>query len=637
MMRDPVSMLLRLLRSFTRSPASAVELVPPGDLPPDADPGLVGAIRAAQAALARDVTHAAGLLARASARRPGDALAHAMHGVFLEHAGETAAAESAFAAARQAEAGKPVEATVAHHFFARGIHHLNAGQLGPAEWCLQLAHRLLPHAAAPLEMLGLTGYLSGDTGAARAHFDRALERASAGERGALEINRLIDTLPQVGLSSAALGDARAWFEAELDRLLGAPPTISDPLAVIHRTPFFLAFQGRDDRSASARIAELFLRSSPGLGYAAPSATARTRRAGDRLSVGFVSGYLGRHSVGILYRDLARLVIEGGRFEALLFAYGDGVDARLQAAAEARGAFVPLGKTLPEARACIEARAPDVLLYTDVGMHPFFYFLAFSRLAPVQALLIGHPCTSGIPAMDYFLSNVFQDGEGAQAHYTERLVRLPQIAVYVERTPHPAEPLSRAALGWREDIRYYVCPMMLQKLHPDFDRALAAILRRDPRGEVVLLADAARPLWQRHLEKRFAHTMPDVAHRVVFRPFAPKHEFVSILLAADCVLDPFHFTGGVTSYVAASLGVPLVTLPGEFLRSRVTAGIYWQAGVTDCIARSPEHFVELALGFAGDRSAREAFRSKIVAAHPALFATRGAVHQLEDWIAAATRA
>ncbi len=625
-------MLLRVLRSFARPPASAVELVPSADLPPDADPALVGAIRAAHAALARDVTHATGLVARVSARRPGDALAHALHGVFLERAGETAAAESAFAAARQAEAGKAVETTVGHHFFARGIHHLNSGRHVPAEWCLQLAHRLLPHAAAPLEMLGLTGYLSGDTSAARAHFDRALERASAAERGALEINRLIDTLPQVGLSSAALGEARAWFEAELDRLLGAPPTIPDPLAAIHRTPFFLCFQGRNDRSANARIADLFLRSSPGLGYVAPGAAARARHSGGRLTVGFVSAFLGRHSVGVLYRDLARLVIERERFETLVFAYGDDVDAQLRAAAEARGAFVPLGKTLQEARARIEARTPDVLLYTDVGMHPFLYFLAFSRLARVQALLIGHPCTSGIPALDYFISNVFQDGEGAQAHYTERLVRLPQIAVYVERTPPSAEPLSRAALGWSHDTRYYVCPMMLQKLHPDFDGALAALLRRDPRGQVVLIADAARPLWQRHLEERFARTMPDVAHRIDFRPFAPKQEFLSILLAADCVLDPFHFTGGVTSYIALSLGVPLVTLPGEFLRSRVTEGIYRQAGITDCIARSPEHFVELALGFAADPAARAAFRSRIVAAHPALFANRAAVDILGDWIA-----
>jgi predicted O-linked N-acetylglucosamine transferase (SPINDLY family) len=353
-------------------------------------------------------------------------------------------------------------------------------------------------------------------------------------------------------------------------------------------------------------------------------------------VGFVSAYLGRHSVGVWYRDLVRLVVEGERFETIVFAGDEQVDAGLRAAAEARGAFVPLGKTLAEARARIEARAPDVLLYTDVGMHPLPYFLAFSRLAPVQALLIGHPCTSGIPGLDFFLSNVYQDGPDAQSHYTERLVRLPEIAVHVERTTSPEVPLARPALGWDEEMRYYVCPMLLQKLHPDFDDALAGILRRDPRGEVVLFADAERPNWQKRLEQRFAMTVPDVAERIVFRPFAPTREFLSILLAADCVLDPFHFSGGVTSYIALSLGVPLVTLPGELFRSRMTAGMYERAGVTDCIARSPEHFVELALAFAADPAARASFRARIVAAHPVLFATRGAVTVVEDWIATAGR-
>jgi predicted O-linked N-acetylglucosamine transferase (SPINDLY family) len=66
-------------------------------------------------------------------------------------------------------------------------------------------------------------------------------------------------------------------------------------------------------------------------------------------------------------------------------------------------------------------------------------------------------------------------------------------------------------------------------------------------------------------------------------------------------------------------------------------MYRQAGVTDCIARSPEHYVELALAFAADPGRRAAFRSRIVAAHPTLFATRGAVKILEDWIAEAGEA
>jgi predicted O-linked N-acetylglucosamine transferase (SPINDLY family) len=627
-------MLLRLLRSFAGGPAAAVELVPPVDLPGEADPAIVRALREAHVALARDATRAAAVLARTSGRHPHDALAYALHGAFLERAGDEEAAQRAFAAAQEADAGRDLHARVGYHFFARGIQYLNEFDHGSAERCLQLARRLMPKSAAPLEMLAFKGYLSGDVSAARAWYDRALEVATDAERGALEINRLIDTLPQVGDSSEELAVARTWFEAELDRLLAHPPIVHDPIHAVHRAPFFLGYQGLSDRATNARLAELFLRACPGLGYQSPGAAERAPRAGGKLTVGFVSGHLGRHSVGVWYRELVRTLIESDRFETVLFAYGEIVDTRLKETAESREAFVSLGDTLEEARAAIEARAPDVLIFVDLFLHTFLYFLGFSRLAPVQALLIGHPCTSGVPEIDYFVSNVFQESEQGQEHYSEQLVRLPKIVVHVPPSAPPAEPLSRAELGWLEDTRYYVCPMLLQKMHPDFDDALAGILRRDPQGQVVLFADKTHPLWQLQLEERFVRIMPDVAGRIGFRPFAPTTEFLSILLAADCVLDTFHFSGGVTSYVVISLGLPLITLPGELFRSRMTAGMYWQAGVTDCIARSPEDYVELAVAFAADPVARAAYRARILAARPKLFETSDAVDVLGDWIASA---
>jgi predicted O-linked N-acetylglucosamine transferase (SPINDLY family) len=186
-------------------------------------------------------------------------------------------------------------------------------------------------------------------------------------------------------------------------------------------------------------------------------------------------------------------------------------------------------------------------------------------------------------------------------------------------------------------RYYVCPMMLQKMHPDFDRALAAILRRDPDAEVLLFADARCALWQTQLEARFAATMPEVAERIVFRPYAARDAFHSILMAADCVLDPFHFSGGVTTYIALSLGVPVVTLPGALFRSRMTAGIYAQAGIDSLTARDPAHYVELALALARDPSRRAAEGARIVAAHSRIFGVAAAVDDFAGWLDTAMRA
>ncbi len=618
--------MLRRLFRFARAgaPRVAADFFHAGDLPLPATPKVRDALLGACASVANgDLDAARKSLLRACAATPELALAHALLGAVQERM--AGSADAAYAAARRADTG----GALAVHLLNRGRHYLNEGSARQAERCLILAHRLSPLAAAPLEMLGFSGYVSGDVIAGRAWYDRALEAAAPEERGAIAINRLINTIPQIATSAPALTEARAAFEHDLDGLLADPPHIADPLAAINRTPFYLCYQGANDRESHARLAALLLRCSPSLAYVAAHVVTPAGDGSRKLRIGFASANLGRHSVGAWYGEMVRLIFESERFEVTLLTWESELAPRMQVAAGAR--HWQLEMNLESARARIESARLDMLIYTDVAMHPFPWLLAFSRLAPVQAILVGHPATSGIPALDWFVSNAHQDLPGAQSHYSEKLVRLPRIAVYVEQPTPPTQALSRAQLGMDEDTRYYLCPMMLQKIHPDFDWALAEILRRDPAAEIMLFADRARPLWQRQLEARFAHTVPESARRITFRPFAARDEFMSLLLASDAVLDTFHFSGGVTSYIALSLGVPVITLPDDQFRSRMTAGMLAQAGVADCVAHTREGYDELALRFAREPGLRADFACRIHAAHASLFATADAVDMLADWI------
>ena len=601
------------------------------DLPPGANRAAHADLVAACALVADGRGEQAVQALQRQSRSGSDPTPTALLAFLLEALGRGDAAAAGYRAARLHD-GAPA---LALHLVNRGREYLNRNAPDLAVPCLQLAARLQPDAALPLEMLGFAGYLSGDVAAAGRWYDQAMARAAASERGALALNRLINTIPQIAASGADFKAARAAFETELQRLLADPPRIDDPLAAINRTAFFLAYQGQDDRATLEALARLFLKACPGLAQVAAHARDGAAVSGRRPRVGVVSMNLGRHSVGAWYRDYVRLLFESDAVEISLFTYGGAVDDALRQAAERHGTHAHIGPGLDQARARIAAARLDLLIHTDVAMHPFMYFLAFSRLAPRQALLVGHPATSGIPAIDYFLSNVHQDSATAQAHYSERLVRLPLIGVQVRKTTPPARPLSRADLGLADGVRYYVCPMMLQKMHPDFDWALGEILRRDTEGEVLLFTDPARGLWQTQLEARLTRTLGRAASRVTFRPFAAQDEFLSLLLAADCVLDPFHFSGGVTTYAVLSLACPLVTLPGEFFRGRMSAGILAQAGVDAGVATSPEHYVELALRFAHQPALRQTLRERIIAAHAALFETSNAVSVLQDWIAAVT--
>src|SRR4029077_3651576 len=85
--------------------------------------------------------------------------------------------------------------------------------------------------------------------------------------------------------------------------------------------------------------------------------------------------------------------------------------------------VRLPADLERARSAIAALELDVLFYQDIGMETFTYFLAFSRLAPVQCTFFGHPDTTGIANMDYFVSSTLFEPADGPAHYSEELVAL----------------------------------------------------------------------------------------------------------------------------------------------------------------------------------------------------------------------
>jgi predicted O-linked N-acetylglucosamine transferase (SPINDLY family) len=66
--------------------------------------------------------------------------------------------------------------------------------------------------------------------------------------------------------------------------------------------------------------------------------------------------------------------------------------------------VTLSKNIFNAQRIIAREEMDLLFYTDIGMDPETYFLSFARLAPVQCVTWGHPDTTGVPNVDYFLSS-----------------------------------------------------------------------------------------------------------------------------------------------------------------------------------------------------------------------------------------
>ncbi|HEX9702203.1 MAG TPA: hypothetical protein VGA19_05080, partial [Rhodospirillales bacterium] len=415
--------------------------------------------------------------------------------------------------------------------------------------------------------------------------------------------------------------------------------IADPLAEVGVTGFELAYHGLPDRKIQEAIAAMYLAACPGLAWTAPHCKRRKRKPAKagRLKVGFVSALLRRnHTIGKLNQGILEN-LSRRRFEVVLFRprpLAKERDEMLDALADRA---VDLPPTLEAARQAVAAEALDVIYYPEIGMWPNTYFLAFARLAPVQVTTWGHPDTTGVPNVDYFLSPAAAEPADADGHYSERLVRFRDLITCYRRPAPPADPPDRQALGLPADGRLYVCPQTLFKFHPSFDPVLGDILGRDPAGIVVLIGPPAGSQQQALLHARFRRAFPEAADRVVFLPPMPFEKYLGLLMLADAVLDLPTFSGGNSSLEAFAMGVPVVTWPGDFMRGRVTLACYRQMGIDDLVAGDAEEYVGLALRLAGDADFRAAVRAKIQANADRLFDNTGFVRELEDFLEAAADA
>jgi predicted O-linked N-acetylglucosamine transferase (SPINDLY family) len=428
---------------------------------------------------------------------------------------------------------------------------------------------------------------------------------------------LATLLPLVYGSMEDLQAWRARFQREVSRLVDEG--VRSDLSTEPHTPIFnLAYQAGNDRDLQAKIARL---------YQVPPEKPLELRGplSGRIHVAFISNHFNRHTIGKLQRGMiARLSRDD--FQVTVLSVGreqDDVAEFIRAHADQ---YVEVPPALPRARQLIRDLAPHVLFYTDIGMDAFTYSLAFSRLAPVQCVTWGHPLTTGMPSIDYFISSRLMEPPDAEQHYTEKLVTLDSLGIYYYR-PSPPEPATRQQFGLHPDAHLYVCPQSIYKFHPEFDPLLGEILRRDPRGRVVLIRWAYK-YPDDLLRARFARVMPDVADRIDFIPRLLQPEFVSLLGMSDVLLDPIHFGGGHTSLDALALGTPVVTLPGQFLRGRITQALYRKMGYMDCVADSTERYVEIAVRLGTDPGYRQQVHQQILAANSPLFEDLDSVRQLE---------
>ena len=510
------------------------------------------------------------------------------------------------------------------------------GELDEAAELYLRAAKLAPDSSAT-EMLDLGMVLTerGDPLQAKKAYGVALRQNPRYLRAALAMNL---TLPMIYADAADVARARAEYvdgletlERELDdRIAGSDwRQVADGLIWSN---FYLAYQGENDRQLQSRYAALAARALDSVDRVWRAPISAAAPAGRKIRIGFVSALLRECTVG---RYFARWLTDLDRehFEVCVYSLSAGVDAvttAIAARADRVHAFGG-GDALPSTIApVIRSERLDVLVYPELGMGQATFALASMRLAPRQYAAWGHPVTTGHATIDGFLSCAAMEPEGADLHYTEKLIRLPGIGTRFRRQTLPA-PIEREAYSLPRDATLLLCPQSLFKIHPDNDALFARVLIANPRAMLVLFAGRHRAVtdqFMRRLARCFEqHGLP-IRERTRVLPQLPHEDYLAVNLACDAMLDTMRWSGGQTSVDALDCGLPVVTLPGSMMRGRQSAGMLSLLGLHELIAADPDDYVGIATRLCQDGTWRGGLAASIRERNGMLFDDPAPLEALE---------
>ena len=311
-----------------------------------------------------------------------------------------------------------------------------------------------------------------------------------------------------------------------------------------------------------------------------------------LRIGYVSADLCQHTVGLFVKDVFR-AHDKSRVEVFAYSAGsvsDRVTDRIRAACTLREV-----SSMDDAMLVDLIRADRIDVLIDLSGHTGGSRLtAFAhRPAPVMVSWLGYFATTGLSYMDAVLLDTWHAPPGTEAQFVEPIVRMPSGRFcYQPIAGTPAHAVSPPLE--RNGYITFGCFNNTAKLNDGVLDVWSRLLQALPSARLILK-------WRTFNDETFRHRMTQAfadrgvaADRIELRGPSFHQEMLKEYADIDIALDPFPFTGGLTSCESLWMGVPVVTLPQHRVVSRQTSALLNQIGLPDLVAKDADDYVRIAL-------------------------------------------
>lgn len=428
-----------------------------------------------------------------------------------------------------------------------------------------------------------------------------LDEAEASLRAALDLRS--DFLEaEVNLSVVMLAQHRYdEIVPHYEKILAKNPTIATAWrALLFTLPYIPDFDLRryvDFNRAFGRVVANVATTRP---------LANDRSPDRRLRVGWLSSDFRGHPVG---RNLESLFAHRDRsqFETICYSEVRTPDALTNRFRDLSDLWRPtLGVDAADVADMIRSDRIDIMVYLAGRFDGNRSTVAAWRPAPVQ-ISFHDVATSGHDEMDYLIADPVLAPRNSAEGFTERVLRLPNFCLHVPPSdgPSPGEPPSLSG----RDVTFG-CFHNPIKLNSQVMTLWAEVLRRIPRARLRFkyMERYASEILQETTRRRLG---AEFADRIEFDPArSPLGRHLADYNQVDIALDPFPFNGSTATFESLWMGVPVITLAGDRMVARWAASILSKVGLTDLVATSPQHYVDLACQLAADQGRLAELRANL---------------------------
>lgn len=399
------------------------------------------------------------------------------------------------------------------------------------------------------------------------------------------------------------------------------------------TPFFLPYLGCNvldfQKKYGAWICKIMAAKYPQL-----SRHLSQRSSGDRIKIGIISNYFHNHSNWKIPIRGWLEQLDRNLFSIHCFYTGEVTDMATESARSLADHFHQ-DCDVDSIATTLHDGGFDVLIYPGIGMDTVTLKLAALRLAPVQCASWGHPVTTGMPTVDYYISSDLMEPADADRHYSEKLVRLPNLSIWCEPAGSNGRiPSSLLIPGAGKDDVMFLCCQNILKYLPGHDAVFPEIAKRSENARFVFIASPISELTKKfaaRLDFAFKSHGLNASDHVIMLPQLNGDDFSALNARADIFLDSIEWSGCNTIFESLPFNKPIVTMPGSFMRGRHAYALLKMIGVEDTIAADVDDYISIAARLGNDRIWRNEISAKMSIRKHSAYQDRECIAGLERFL------